>query len=108
MRNLYAYAFTTALAPAELFERLRASAIWQWIDRDSDRWGEYVSTVGVPGAVVKVIPGEPEPGRCAVNVRFESDADNAADQDRGVRQTLLSKILPGVGARDVTEIEYLE
>jgi hypothetical protein len=108
MRSLYAYAFSTALAPADVFRKLRETATWMWVDRESDRWGDYVSSVGVPGAIVKVFCGEPSPDRCAANVRFESEADDAAVQDAAVRKTLLQKILPSIGATDVTEIEYLE
>jgi hypothetical protein len=108
VKSLYAYAFTTALAPAELFARLRAAGPWQWIDRDSDRWGDYVSSSGVPGTIVKIIPGEPAPGQWTANVRFESDAGDADAAAARIRDTLLRVVLPAIGAQGVTETEYLE
>jgi hypothetical protein len=108
VKRLYAYAFTTALAPAEMFARLRASGPWRWIDRDSERWGDHVSSAGVPGAIVKILAGEPSPGRCAANVRFESDTADADAVEARVRQTLLARVLPSIDACDIAEIEYLE
>jgi len=107
MRSLYAFAFKTDRTLVQMAAQLQQGP-WQWIERDGDRWGDYLSTIAVPGAMVKLFVDEPEPGSCAVNVRFESDAVDASDQDRGVRETLLATVLPSIGARDVTEIEYLE
>jgi hypothetical protein len=108
MRESYAYTFTTSLAPAELFRRLRAEGTWTWIDRDSDRWGDYVSAIDAPGAIVKVVPGEPARGRCLANVEFDSDAADAALQAAAVRRTLVEKILPALDAREVREGDYVE
>jgi hypothetical protein len=108
MRQYYAYSFTTSLAPADVFRRLRADGTWTWIDRDSDRWGDYVSAVDAPGAIVKVIPGEPAPDRWTANVAFECEDADADAQAEDLRETLVDRILPAIGARDVRESGYLE
>ena len=108
MKRLFAYTFQTELPLAQITARLGEAGGWRWIERDSDRWGDYLSTIGVPGAVVKLFVNEPTPGTCAVNVRFESDDADAEARCAEVERTLVGAVLPAIGARAVTPAEYLE
>jgi hypothetical protein len=104
----YALTFKTPLPASEVFRRLREGGPWKWIDRDSERWGDYVSSIGVPGAIVKVFVGEPSADRCAANVEFESDVAGADAQAEAVRKTLVETILPALEARDICIAPFLE
>ena len=106
--ELYSFTFVTDLSLAEILQCLRAQGVWEWIERDSDRWGDYISTSGLQDAIVKVFDGEPNPGKFTANVKFESDASDAAYRRKAIRETLLTETLPAIGARAVTEGEYLE
>jgi len=53
MKRLFAYAFQTDLRLDEIEARLNREGPWSWIARDSDRWGDYLSTrARRPGASV--------------------------------------------------------
>jgi hypothetical protein len=111
MYRAFSLQLTTRLPPREMFARLLANRSWSWLERDSDRWGEYVSTSdvpGVPGARLRVFFDEPEQGRCAVNVSLDADATDGPALERRLRNLLTSTLLPEIEARDVTEIEFLE
>ena len=107
MTDLFAYTFATDLSLAELAARL-AGGPWRWIERDGERWGDYLATVGVPGAIVKLIVDEPGPGTGAINVRFASTDPDAAAQLAALRRTLEQAVLPAIGARAVAAAAYLE
>lgn len=107
----FAFQFTTPLPPREMFARLLADRSWGWLARDSDRWGEYISTAqvpGVPGARLRVFSDEPQAGMCMVNASVPSDAASLPVLEQRLRKLLLSTLLPSIEARDVTEIEFLE
>lgn len=108
MTEYYAITFSTTLPASEVFRRLRDGGTWRWNDRDSERWGDYVSSSGVPGAIVKVFVGEPTADRCAANVAFDSDAPDAAALATAVRKTLVDTILPALDARDIAIEPFLE
>lgn len=105
MQSRFAYSFTTSLDRTEMFLRLRERGPWRWVDRNSDRWGQYLSTSSPRGSNVQLLIGEPTPDRCTVNVEFESDAADAEEKEREIREALLERILPQLEARDVALIE---
>lgn len=58
--------------------------------------------------LVKLVVGEPAPGRCARNVRFESDTANAEIEVEAIRDTLVTQVLPSIDVKSLAEIEYVE
>jgi hypothetical protein len=107
----FALAFSTSLPPQEMYARVLSNTRWQWVAWSSERWGDYVWTTdvpGVPAAKVQLFAGEPEPGRCAVNVRFKRDASLDRHDENTLRGLLMSELLPSIDAREIGEIEYLE
>jgi hypothetical protein len=94
-----------------MYARLRERCTWKWVDRDGDRWGDYVSTSsipGFPGASVALFHDEPEPGRCALKVRFLSDDPDSARRLRELRNFLRATLLSSMEAHAVTETDFLE
>ena len=103
MKELFALAFKSDLSLAQMFDRLNAAGPWQWIQRDSERFGDYLSTRDLPGySVVKIIE---ESDHFVANTRFESEEPNADAELTALRETLVGRVLPSIGARDVTETD---
>ena len=106
MLDLYAYSFQSDLPLAEIFERFKKIGPWRWIERDNDRWGEYISSRVLPlpehDCMVKLIV---EPDRYAINVCLDSEHPDARKLFDQVRVTLFYKLLPAIGARDLAEVQ---
>lgn len=105
MRDTYAYAFTSTLSLSEIRTRLNAIGPWKWIERDNDRLGEYISA-GVMRApdfgIVKIFV---EPDHYALNVRLESDFDDAEECFAKVRDILMHKSLPAIEASNIRDVD---
>jgi len=105
MTTVFAYAFAVDLTLEQLFARLNQAGPWRWTMRDSEHWGDYISTRVVPApddAMVKIYV---EPDHYVVNASFESEHPDATAKLQELRSTLLEKVLPALGARDVTPAE---
>jgi hypothetical protein len=94
-----AYSFKTDLSLAQILTRLDAVAPWQWVEWYNENWGDYVRTRGLAGGIVKIYV---EPEHYVVQIKFESDASDAAAQLAELRATLFETVLPAIGARDLT------
>ena len=100
---LVAYSFTTTLKFPELLNRLNNDGPWRWMGRDSDHYGDYISCLGGPDASrLKVFQ---EGDKYVLNIRYKSDAPNAAVEWEALHRQLLEQVLPSVGARDVRATE---
>src|SRR6266545_6646341 len=102
MSFVIAYAFNAreplAKVP-DLLRHLRAHTALEWIERDSDLWGEYVSAnVASPKAVAMVFPPEDD-DRYNVELKFFDDA--LRDTWETASDALLQQFLPHLGATDV-------
>jgi hypothetical protein len=103
--------FSTSLPPTAMYARLRERCAWKWIDRDGDRWGDYVSTSSIPGfsgASLALYHDEPGPGHCTLNVRYRSDSPDAAGHFQKLRNFLQATLLTSIEAHAVNEAEILE
>ncbi len=104
---MFAYSFDSDLNPGQVLAKLNQTGPWEWVERDNDSWGWYISAAPLDDphyAIVKVIFERPR----AVNVRFESDADNADALLEDLRRTLLERLLPALGARNVAPTDTYE
>jgi len=100
MKDVFAYSFRTGLSLAEIFARLNATGPWRWSVRDSEQWGEYISTRALPDyAMAKIFV---EDDSFVVNVTFESDRPAADAELDALRAVLLTQVLPSIEARDVS------
>jgi hypothetical protein len=101
IRDIYAYAFKSDLSLPEVLARLNELGPWQWVERDSDRWGEYIAANAVDAphkGVAKILI---DAGRYVINVALRSDAADPESAFADVRRVVLEKLLPAVGATDV-------
>lgn len=100
MRRVRAYAFSAEKSLPELRDAFNALGPWRWLDRDSDRHGDYISTRVMPDGMVKVfVDGD----RFVVNLVVEAPP---AKLD-AVHQTL-TRLLQSVSAVDLAETEPIE
>jgi hypothetical protein len=105
IRDLYAYAFKSALSLAEILEKLNASGPWQWLERDNDKWGEYISTrpIAAPhDGVAKILS---EGDHYAINIELRSEAPGPQGAFDAVRALVRETILPAIGAHEVVETD---
>lgn len=108
MRKVYAYAFRSELALPDMLARLRELGPWRWIERDNDRWGEYISARALQepnGGTVKILA---EPDHYVVNVVLESEQSDAQALFESVREILFDRVLPALGAAGLARTETYE
>jgi hypothetical protein len=107
VREIYAYSFTSPLSIAQMFERLNANGPWKWLERDNDRYGEYISTrpIDAPHQGIAKILFDEEIGRFALNVELGSEAPGPQAAFDRVRDVVLAQVLPYVQASDITDVE---
>jgi hypothetical protein len=109
-REVLAYAFRSTLTIAELLATLNRLGPWKWVERDNDRWADYISTLGTgdPHCWSAKIIIEPEmQRRFVLNLRFRSDDAMGQQVFDSVRQTLL-ELLPMIGAVELEEVDDYE
>ena len=106
MRSSFAYSFRSALALPDILARLNRLGPWRWIERDSDRFGDYMSASPLAAPDRVIVKLVEEDGAYVVNVHVDSVAA-AASLDR-LHDELFTQILPAIAARDVTETSTLD
>jgi len=106
-----AFAFRSDLTLDDMFARLQTTGPWEWDRRDSDRWDYYLSACPVPEpnqVMVKIFVEDV--GQYVVDVLFryrQEDAGARADYS-AARATLFDRLLPAIGARDITPADPRE
>lgn len=111
MKQLLAYQFRSQLTIEQMFARLGERSSWAWHERENDAWGRYIAAAPVPSArhaQVKILVDPDDGDVFAVNVRFESDEEAAEGQFDDLRETLFSRVLPTIDARELTETDSYE
>lgn len=101
MNDLFAYTFESDVSLSDMLVRLNNHGPWRWIERDSEHWGDYISTRALKDPDYAMLKIFVEPRHFAVNVKFESSRPDAQASLDELRQTLLTNALPMVGARNV-------
>ncbi len=106
--DLYAYSFHSPLSMAEILERLNDLGPWQWIERDNDYWGEYISARVLPDphdGMVKLISDE---GSYIINVYLRSKQPDAGAEFAAVRDIVFQRVLPALDASDILKTDDIE
>ncbi len=108
MTDAYALSFATSRTLAEMLAQFNNLGPWEWINRDNDSWGAYISArvLGEPHwGMVKVIP---EHDKFALNVTLRSDARKARKLFDEVRVRLVEQFLPAIDARAITDTQHYD
>jgi hypothetical protein len=106
MKELFAVSFTSDLSMEDIYAKVNELGPWRWSMRDSEQWGDYISTRAVPEyGMVKIVT---DGGRYVANVKFKSERPNAEAELAELRETLLASLLPAILARDVQPTDSLD
>ena len=98
-----AYAFKCDKTLDELFRYLNAETPWEWYERDSHYFGEYISSRVVPDfAMLKVFV---EKDNYVLNIRYDAKGPKPDDEWEDFLQGLIDDFLPSIGATDVEQTE---
>jgi hypothetical protein len=104
MRRIRAYTFKSTRSLPEILAKFGELGPWRWIERDSDRLGDYISArvLNEPDeAMVKIfIDGE----RFAVDLELDAEPANI----EAVYATVFTSLLPAIRATDIAESEPIE
>ena len=115
----FARSFMSDIGIEQMRSILNGSGPWSWIDRDNDQWGPYISA-GVltrpQRGIVKIYFDDnpenihwhdvkPSDGRFIVAVNLASDDPDAETIFADIERTVLERVLPSVGAREIKETE---
>lgn len=104
MKRVRAYTFKSPMTLGDMFARLNEIGPWRWIERDSDRFGEYISARAIPEPDHGMVKIFVEPGRYAVDLLLEADPSKLD----AVNDTLFTHLLPAVGATEISETDHYE
>lgn len=105
MLDLYAYSFQSDQSLNQIFTHFNKIGPWKWVMRDNDSWGEYISSGVLPTPHYGILKLIVEPDHYAINVMLKSEHPDARTLFDQVRGTLFDKLLPSIGARDLTEVQ---
>jgi hypothetical protein len=87
----------------ELFALLTEKSGWEWLRRDGDQHGEYISALANPDrGMVRVYV---EPDHYVFDVEFDSRSPQAERAYEDILRAVREELLPAVGAREVRQIE---
>lgn len=111
MTYVNAFSFKSDLTLPEILAVVRGLGTWRWIERDNDRWGEYISTNTLPSpdrGIVKIF-FEPEHAAInAINIVLESDDPAAQPRFDAVLDIIFKQLLPAIDAREIVETDTYE
>jgi hypothetical protein len=101
MKRVNAYSFDAPINLWDLRVRLNELGPWNWVERDNDRWGEYISTRALPEGIVKILVDN---GLYVVNFVLEAEPEKLD----AVYDTLFTYVLPNIGATQLIETDPYE
>lgn len=107
-RYVSAFAFHSDMSLRQMLATLRELGTSRWLERDNDRFGEYLSSSVLPAPDRGIVKIFVEPTHFALNVVLNSSDPDAQPRFDAVLATLFEKILPALGAREISETDPYE
>ena len=102
MKAVAAWRFQCPYTREGMRDRLNALGPWRWIDRDSDRLGEYLSTRAIADhGMIKIFE---EPAHWVLNVVLDAEETVV----KATLDTLFQQLLPGLEATVLGETDPWE
>lgn len=110
MKRISAHSFDSPMTLSEIRDRLNEIGPWRWIDRDSDSYGEYISAKVLDEPHDGMLKIFQEDTHYAINVKLksEAEADVAKRAFDAVLATLHERLLPAIGAGELTPVDDYE
>jgi hypothetical protein len=108
--KLYACAFKSDVTLAEARAKFAELSTWEWLERDNDRWGEYISARAMGDPHRGMIKLFVEADHYVINILLKSDEpeDQVLPLCDAVEKTIFDKLLPAIGAHDLTRVDDYE
>jgi hypothetical protein len=101
MSFVVAYAFRSDLSLVQMHESLRANTSWQWRERDSEFWGDYISAQGtLQPVMVKIFV---EGDGYLLELKFQDDG--LRESWEPVAEAVMDLLLPSLAATGVRKAE---
>jgi hypothetical protein len=101
-QDVIAWAFKSPMSLAQILKALNDQSPYQWIERDSHYFGDYISATPQKDCRLRIFVEE---DHYALDVDFESTDDDAEQQWEAFKQKLQDELLPLVKASDIEETE---
>lgn len=101
-----AYAFSCPLDLEALRSRLDEVGPWDWIERESHWWGDYISAGCKRDYAILKIYETGEPGY-QIDIRFESEGPAAQEEWEAFHADILDRLLPAIPAGSVHPTETM-
>lgn len=100
-----AYCFDSPLALTLIKEKLNALGPWEWIDRDDERHGDYLSAHIPPDSWLKLY--ELSAGKYQLDLKLRSSASQeSAERETGaVHARVVTAVFPALNAAALVETE---
>ncbi len=111
MSEHVAYEFKSDLSLGEIFSKLQQVGPWEWSQRDNDRWDEYISASPTEEPIdigVKIFVEDRGLYVADILFRYRQEDQAARAQYEGVKRTLFERLLPAIGARELTKADPRE
>jgi hypothetical protein len=96
-----ALAFSSGLSLDEIRRRLEQVTSWNWLPREGERRGEYLSAMVRPGVMVRVYV---EPARYVFDVDCNSVEGGQGDYE-ALLAMVATGIIPALGGSDIRRID---
>jgi hypothetical protein len=104
---MFAYTFDSDLGLGGMLAKLNQVGPWEWVEWNNDRYGMYICAVPrrePRQSRVKILVDD-DVDRFAVNAVLYGDDKATVDE---VERTLLDRVLPAIGARDLKPTDTYE
>ncbi len=101
-----AFSFESPLSMKEMFEKLNSIGLWRWIERDSDRHGDYLSALADPDyAMIKIFAEE---RGYVLQIHCKSEHKDTGRLFSDILTACQHRVLPSLGARKIEPAESRE
>lgn len=98
-----AYAFKSDLSLKDMFAKLAEGTTWEWLERENDYFGEYLSaTSDEADRILRIFQ---EKDHYAIDLWIESGAPEAKANWQALDKRVVDKLLPMLGAREIEPTE---
>jgi hypothetical protein len=108
MRQVFAYSFASPRSLADVQSEFNELGPWNWIERDNDNYGEYISSRVLETPHYGMIKVFTDGGQFAINVRLESDEPDALAQFASIKEAVFKRLLPAIDAAEIAPAETYE
>lgn len=108
--KVYACSFKSDVTLAQAHAKFKELSAWEWLERDNDRWGEYISASVLPDPHRGMIKLIVEQNHYVINILLKSDEpeEKVLPLCDAVEKTIFDTLLPAIRAHDLVKVDDYE